>query len=303
MSHELLRLYQKIRETPALAVDFPKETAIGRAVRLDTSTFSFSSWEMRFHKDTFVEGNTPEEMRLLFCSGEGVEWFTDKGSMRLDHNEACFCLSEGSRERMCYQAGSPFSFLCVSIPVERFAKMISSYLLDADKIMFSLPGRRFAIPSTVHKMLHDIGSLESVHSGFEMMNLDARLLESLSLCLQSALNESDRMHCMHKDDLNIIRIIGKRIEEDPSIIPDIATLAHEYCMSVSKLTRVFKQVYGVSLHSYVISARLHKGAELLARGEKPIQEIAETVGYAKPSQFSAEFRRQYGVLPSEYRLC
>lgn len=28
MSHELLGLYQKIREAPALAVDFPKETAI-----------------------------------------------------------------------------------------------------------------------------------------------------------------------------------------------------------------------------------------------------------------------------------
>ena len=42
MSHELLGLYQKIRETPTLAVDFPKETAEGRAVRLDSQPFHFS---------------------------------------------------------------------------------------------------------------------------------------------------------------------------------------------------------------------------------------------------------------------
>ncbi len=302
MSHELQGLYQIIQETPVLAIDFPKESAKGRVVRLDTGTFSLSSWEMEFHKDTFVEGNTPEEMRLLFCSGEGVEWVTNSGSMRLDHNEACFCLSEGSSERMCYQGGAPFSFLSVSFPVASFTRMIGSYIPDPDRIMSILPGKRFTIPSAVQKVIHDIGSLESIHGGFEMMCLDARLLESLALCLQSALHEPAKRHRLHHDDLMVIQAIGKKIGEDPSIVPDIATLAREYCMSVSKLTRSFRQVYGVSLHAFVIGARLQKGAELLLQCEKPVQEIAETLGYAKPSQFSADFRKQFGILPGEYRL-
>ena len=52
MSNDLLTLYQHILETPALSVDLPEESGKGRIVRLDTNTFSLSSWNMMFNKDT-----------------------------------------------------------------------------------------------------------------------------------------------------------------------------------------------------------------------------------------------------------
>ncbi len=303
MSTDLLRLYQQIRETPALSVDFPEETGKGHITRLDINTFSLSSWDMEFNRDTFVEGKVPNDIRLLFCSGDGVEWVSDHGPMRLDHREACFCLSDGSTEKMCYQAGSMFSFFSVSIPTDRFTKIIESYFSEPDSILDMLPGRRFMISAAIQKSLHDMGSLESIHSGFEMMRLEGRLLESLSLCLQAALCEPVRNRRMHQDDLEIVRAVGKRILEDPAAIPDIATLAREYCMSVSKLTRAFRQVYGIPLHAYVIEARLQKGAELLLHTGISVKEISEILGYIKPSQFSYDFRKRYGVLPGEYRFC
>ncbi len=143
MSTDLLRLYQRIRETPALSVDFPEDAGKGHITRLDTNAFSLSSWNMEFNKDTFVEGNVPNDIRLLFCSGDGVEWISDHGPMRLDHREACFCLLGGSTEQMCYQAGSLFSFFSVSIPTDRFTKIIESYFSETDSILDMLPGRRF----------------------------------------------------------------------------------------------------------------------------------------------------------------
>ncbi len=303
MNTDLLRLYQQIRETPALSVDFPEKTGKGHITRLDTNTFSLSSWDMVFSRDTFVEGNVPNDVRLLFCSGNGVEWASERGPMHLDHQEACFCFSDGSTERMCYQSGSPFSFFSVSIPADRFTGMIGSYFSEPGSIMDLLPGRRFAISAAIQKSLHDIGSLESVHSGFEIMQLEGRLLENLSLCLQVALCEPARNRVLHQDDLNVVRAVGKRIEDDPAAIPDIATLAREYCMSVSKLTRAFRQVYGFSLHAYVIESRLQKGAELLLHDGISVKEISEILGYMKPSQFSSDFRKRYGVLPGEYRSC
>lgn len=302
MSHELLGLYQKIQETPALTLDLPPESGQGHVTRLDTGSFSLSSWNMEFHKDMIVEGKVKRDLRLLFCSGEGVEWSAGNNSMRLDHNEACFCLSDGSTERMCYQSNAAFSFLSVSIPTDRFFEMISGYLPETDRIINFLPGKRFTIPSTVQRKLHEIGPLESVHNGFEMMRLDARLLESVSLCLETILSEPAPKQPLHHDDFQTIRAIGQRIEENPANIPDIATLAREYCMSVSKLTRAFRRVYGVSLHACVIETRLQKGAELLTCEDRSIQQIAEIVGYSKPGKFSADFRKRFGVLPSEYRL-
>ncbi len=303
MSNDLLSLYSQIRETPALTVDFPEETGKGCVTRLDTNAFSLSTWNMEFFQDTYVEGNVPKDMRLLFCTGEGVEWDSGRGPMRLEHNEACFCLSDGSAERMCYRGCAPFSFFSVAVPMERFAGMIGQYLPDPDRIMEILPGRRFAISAGIRKSLHEIGPLGSVHAGFGMMQLDARLQESLSLCLQAALCEPAGKRRLHREDLEAIRTVGERIGEDPAAVPDIAALAREYCMSVSKLTRTFRQVYGVPLHAYVIEARLQKGAELLNRDGITIGEIAEMLGYTKPSQFSADFRKRYGILPGEYRSC
>ena len=302
MSNDLLTLYQRIRETPALSVDLPEEYGKGRIERLETNTFSLSSWNLMFSKDTYVEGNVPNHMRLLFCSGDGVEWATKRGKMRLDRCEACFCRSYGAPEKMCYHGGSPFSFLSVAIPMDRFADLIGRYIPEPDKVIDLLSERRFAISSAIRKSIQDIGPLESIHGGLELMGLEARLLECLSLCLQAALCEPVSKQQLHQDDLKVIHAIGERIEENPAMIPGIAALAREYCMSVSKLTRCFRQVYGTSLHAYVIEARLQKGTELLAHGRISIREVAEKVGYAKPSQFSADFRKRFGVLPGEYRL-
>lgn len=302
MSHELLEFYQKIQGTPALTLDLPEDSGKGRITRLDTHTFSLASWDMEFNRETLVEGNVAKDMRLLFCCGEGVEWCADRGAMRLDHGEACFCLSDGSSERMCYAGNCPFSFLTVSIPMDRFTDLIGAYVPDADKLIDVLNGRCFSISAAIQKSIQELGSLELVHNGFEMMRLEARLLESLSLCLQSGLCKSVERRRLHPDDLRAIREVGRRIEENPAIIPDIAALAREYCMSVSKLTRCFRQVYGTPLHAYVIASRLQRGAELLAQGSFSVQEIAEAVGYGKPSRFSADFRKRYGVPPVEYRL-
>ena len=302
MSNDLLTLYQHIRETPALSVDLPEESGKGRIVRFDTNTFSLSSWNMMFSKDTYVEGNVPNNMRLLFCTGDGVEWTTKHGKMRLDRHEACFCQSDGASEKMCYQGSSPYSFLSVAMPMDRFADLIGSYIPEPDKVMDHLSGRRFAISSGIRKSIQDIGPLESIHGGLEMMRLEARLLECLSLSMQAALCEPVSNRQLHQDDLKVIHAIGRRIEENPTMIPGIAALAREYCMSVSKLTRCFRQVYGTSLHAYVIEARLQEGAKLLTRRGISIQVVAETLGYAKPSQFSADFRKRFGVLPGEYGL-
>ena len=302
MSHDLLRLYQQIQKTPALSVDFPEESGTGRITRLDTRTFSLAAWNMEFRRETRVEGCVSKDVRLLFCRGDGVEWLTGRGSMRLDTNEACFCLSDGSPERMCYQSKSPFSFLTVSMPLGRFAGLTGDYLPEADNVIDCLNGRRFNISAAIQKILHDLDALEAVHSGFEMMRLDARLLESLSLCLQAGLCEPLPQRRLHPDDLKAIREIGNRIEANPAAIPDAAALAREHCMSVSKLTRIFRQVYGAPLHACVIEARLQRGAELLTHDEISIQEIAERLGYVKPSQFSADFKKRFGLLPGEYRL-
>ncbi|MEJ1230892.1 MAG: helix-turn-helix transcriptional regulator [Galbitalea sp.] len=45
--------------------------------------------------------------------------------------------------------------------------------------------------------------------------------------------------------------------------------------------------------------RLQEARSLILAEERPVTGIAHAVGYASPSQFSREYRRLFGVSPSQ----
>ena len=81
----------------------------------------------------------------------------------------------------------------------------------------------------------------------------------------------------------------------------LAQLAAEHEMSVSHLQKLFKQVYGCLLYTYIKEYRLEQAAVELVRSRKPITEIAQRAGYDNASKFSESFKKRYGKTPSRYR--
>lgn len=55
------------------------------------------------------------------------------------------------------------------------------------------------------------------------------------------------------------------------------------------------------IHSYIKSYRMQSAARLLRETKVRITEISLKVGYANPSNFSDAFRKELGMLPSDYR--
>ena len=64
---------------------------------------------------------------------------------------------------------------------------------------------------------------------------------------------------------------------------------------------VFKTVYGQSIAAHIREHRMERAAELLHETDASMAEIAAAIGYESASKFSAEFRKAYGALPTEYR--
>jgi AraC family transcriptional regulator len=67
------------------------------------------------------------------------------------------------------------------------------------------------------------------------------------------------------------------------------------------LARAFRVHYGLSVGEYGRRLRLAWAAAELARGEKPLAEIATSAGFADQSHFTRVFRRQIGTTPARYR--
>lgn len=103
------------------------------------------------------------------------------------------------------------------------------------------------------------------------------------------------------DGLNapVARAIGF-IEQNLTDTIDLASLAKTAGLSRSALHSQFKRATGQSPIQFMKKLRLHRANELLVDGEN-VSQAALAVGYVSISQFSREFKRYFGVPPSQAR--
>ncbi|WEM45188.1 AraC family transcriptional regulator (plasmid) [Photobacterium sp. DA100] len=79
----------------------------------------------------------------------------------------------------------------------------------------------------------------------------------------------------------------------------INELADMAGMSVSAFHRAFKQVVTDPPLQYIKKIRLNKAKTLMSQEGMPANVAALRVGYESPTQFSREFKRYFGVPPSQ----
>ena len=75
----------------------------------------------------------------------------------------------------------------------------------------------------------------------------------------------------------------------------------EACYSRFHFIRLFRKIYGVTPHRYLIAVRLSKAAELL-KAQHSVTETCFGVGFQSLSSFTSLFRKHFGITPSAYLL-
>jgi len=95
----------------------------------------------------------------------------------------------------------------------------------------------------------------------------------------------------------VITLIQNDIRNSPSV-KQLARLVH---LSPSRLNHIFRTETDVSLAQYVKSVRLHRAKDLLETTFLNVKETMVTVGVNDASHFVRDFKKAFGVTPSEYR--
>ncbi|KKI92503.1 hypothetical protein WQ54_09040 [Bacillus sp. SA1-12] len=80
-----------------------------------------------------------------------------------------------------------------------------------------------------------------------------------------------------------------------------SAIAKRVNMSRSYFSQCFKETVGMTFNEYVRHVRIEKAKEYLSHTNITINMIAESTGYMDEKYFSRIFRKETGVLPSEYR--
>ena len=81
--------------------------------------------------------------------------------------------------------------------------------------------------------------------------------------------------------------------------PKIEYLAKLCATNKTKLNKVFKKVYKVTISNYIKNLRLEKAYILLQKQFLNIGEVAEKVGYMHQGNFTRLFFEKYGIYPKD----
>ena len=79
---------------------------------------------------------------------------------------------------------------------------------------------------------------------------------------------------------------------------DLARMAG---LSECHFARAFKQSTGLPPHRYLLNRRIAVAADLIARTDRALSDIALEVGFCDQSHFTRQFSSALGTTPSDYR--
>lgn len=127
----------------------------------------------------------------------------------------------------------------------------------------------------------------------KLLELISAYGERLSTVAGSGLNPRDIARITNARD---------RLVEDLSKSHSASWLAANCGTNECTLKRGFKQLFGKSIHAYLIEQRLLRAQQLLRDSDAPVSHVALEVGYSCQSHFTTAFRQQFGSTPAAYRL-
>ncbi len=81
---------------------------------------------------------------------------------------------------------------------------------------------------------------------------------------------------------------------------NVPTVCHDLLISQSKFTYKLKQLTGDTPGAFFRKYKLNRAAQLLHEGTYNVSEVAAMTGFGTAAHFSVAFKKQFGVVPSEY---
>ena len=107
---------------------------------------------------------------------------------------------------------------------------------------------------------------------------------------------------VNAEEEELVALMLKAIEahiDDEQYNADL--LARDVAMSRASLYKKLQTMLGITPTDFLRNVRLKRAAQLLAETQLSIGEIADRVGFVTARNFSASFKKMFGVLPSDYR--
>lgn len=133
----------------------------------------------------------------------------------------------------------------------------------------------------------------------------AKILDSLMKTLLIKISETNmpRGGVQQNADphYNVLTELREKIYRNPQFKWNVDTMAAEVNMSRSYFQHIYRELFGVSCISDVISAKIEKSKEILSESSCTVSQVAAMCGYDNEEHFMRQFKKIVGVTPTVYR--
>ncbi|WP_045497598.1 helix-turn-helix domain-containing protein [Chryseobacterium sp. StRB126] len=107
-------------------------------------------------------------------------------------------------------------------------------------------------------------------------------------------------YSIHPKDIKAVYRLREEMLDNINEPPQLDILATKANMSVSKLGKIFKQIFGDSIYNYYQKLRMQKAAFLLREEKLSVSEVGYQFGFSNLSHFSRLFEKHIGMKPKKY---
>ena len=80
----------------------------------------------------------------------------------------------------------------------------------------------------------------------------------------------------------------------------IDDLANTLGLNRKYLAKIFKKSTGKTMSDFLLEVRMRNASGAVSNGERNITKIASMVGFEDPLFFSRQFKKYYGVSPTDF---
>lgn len=300
------------------SINIPKELGALKLLKKECpDKLVYYDWDLSFKKRTFAsrpDNFGKDEIQVIFNLNQCIDWQIEGGREKvcMKPGEVCIFRNNNYETSMNYDGNITFQFKSLQMKTEYFEELLSRYfpseqIVECKKLFLSHVTKT-VITQDMYRVLSEIDSAEK-YQEFKGVFIEAKMIELIALVLYGISHNKtsslplDRTSALSASKLDVNRMeeLRRQIQFNPSDDYRVPKIAKKLSMSESKLTRLFRSLYGMPIHRYIQNQKLERAATLIAQGEMNVSEAAIKSGYNNMSHFSKEFRKKFGVVPKKFR--
>ena len=154
----------------------------------------------------------------------------------------------------------------------------------------------------VSSILREIASYTPI-TGTSELYYEAKILELIAELIEWHIRDSHSVSIksIGDSDMEAIHRLSHFLQQHYCDALDVRSLARMCFMSKSKLSDLFRSIYGTTIVEFIKDLRVERAKDLLANSSYTIKEISSIVGYAQQSSFTYVFKGKTNTTPKEYR--